>query len=344
MLGRSGSAGVAGIAMMTLWVTSGFHVPVLSAFSPFAWTFDHVALAGVFYWPGLALVGVVAAVFLVAGLETFARRDLGVTSGLSLPSLPGVVLGVHGSLSRAFGEQLPRALAWGLGMGIMGALLASLVGPFAKQMGTDNTLTSTFGRVFPTVDLATAGGWLQLYSELFFIAGGLAATTFVSKWASDETAGRLEMVLATPLARARWVIAGGLAAILAVATMTVVYAAGIWIGSVSGGIDAGNALLGSTALGIYALAVVGVGVAVGGLWRTSLAAEIAALAVLATYLIDLLAPPFNLPDWFHQLALTTHFGTPMTGHWDMAGVAASVAIAAGGILIGAWGMRRRDVA
>ena len=44
-----------------------------------------------------------------------------------------------------------------------------------------------------------------------------------------------------------------------------------------------------------------------------LAAEIAALVVVATYLIDLLAPPLSLPDWFHQLALTAHLGQPMAG-------------------------------
>ncbi len=80
-----------------------------------------------------------------------------------------------------------------------------------------------------------------------------------------------------------------------------------------------------------------------GLWRTSLAAEIAALVVVATYLIDLLAPPLKLPDWFHQLALTAHMGQPMIGQWDLGGVVACLVIAAGGILLGAWGMARRDV-
>ncbi len=344
LLGRSGSAGVAGTVMMALWVASGFHVPVVSAISPFGWTFNHVALAGEYDWPGLALVGVAAAILLLVGLETFTRRDLGVTSGLSLPGLPAAVLGVRGPLNRAFGEQLPRALAWGIGMAIMGGLLASLVGPLAQQIGKDDTLTSTFDRIFPSADLKTAGGWLQLYVQLFYIAAGFAGATFVSKWASDETAGRLEMLLATPLARAKWVVTGGIAALLAVATMSVIYAAGIWVGCLSGDVDAGDAILGSMSLGLFAVAITGIGVAVGGLWRTSLAAEIAALVVLATYLVDLLAPPLNLPDWFHQLALTAHFGQPMMGRWDLTGVVACLAIGLGGLALGAWGVRRRDIA
>jgi len=61
------------------------------------------------------------------------------------------------------------------------------------------------------------------------------------------------------------------------------------IGGLAGGLDAQQAMVGSIALGLFAWAVVGIGFAVGGLFRTSLAAEIAAVFVVATYLIDLVA-------------------------------------------------------
>ena len=343
LLGRAGSAGVASLVMLVLWVANGLDVAGITLLSPFRWTADHIALVGRYDWLPLGLVGIVAVVLLAIGVELFVRRDLGVTAGLSLPHLPAAVLGVHGPISRAFGEQLPRALSWGIGLGLMGALIASLVGPMASQLGTDPNLTRTFAAIFPGFDLASTGGWLQLYAELLFIAAGFAAATFVSKWASDETDGRLEMVLTTPMARARWAIAGGIAAILAVVVMTVLFAAGIGLGAASGGVAAGDPMVGSAVLGVYAAAIAGVGFAVGGLWRTSLAAEVAALIVVATYLVDLIAPPLKLPEWVHQLALTAHLGQPMVGHWDVPGVVACVAIAAGGVLLGAWGMARRDV-
>ncbi len=344
ILGRSGAAGVAGLAMIGLWVANGLDVlgPV-AALSPFRWTADHIALVGEYDWVGLALVGVAAAVLLAIGVELFTRRDLGVTAGLSLPGLPADVLGVRGPTSRAFGDQLPRALAWGIGLFLMGALLASLVGPMADQIRADPGLTQTFATIFPDFDLGSAGGFLQLYVQLFYIAAGFAAATFVSKWASDETDGRLEMVLTTPMARARWVVAGGVAALLAIVAMTVLFAAGIGLGAASGGLAAGDAMIGSVSLGLYGAAIVGIGVAVGAIWRTSLAADIAALVIVVTYLIDLIAPPLKLPDWVHQLALTAHMGQPMIGAWDMSGVVACVVIAAGGILLGAWGVTRRDV-
>ena len=139
-------------------------------------------------------------------------------------------------------------------------------------------------------------------------------------------------------------ISGGIAAIAAVVLMTAIVAVAIGLGATAGGSAAGDALLGSASLGLYAIAIVGVGVAVGGLWRTSLAAEIAALVVVVTYLIDLLAPALKLPDWVHQLALTAHLGQPMIGHWDVVGIVACLVVAVGGVLLGAWGIKRRDIA
>jgi polyether ionophore transport system permease protein len=343
LLGRAGAAGVAGILFVLAWTVQGMHIDPLTVLSPFHWTENHIALVGMYDWPALALVGLVALAFLAIGVELFSRRDMGVTLGVGLPSLPAGVLGVRGPISRAFGDQLPRALAWGIGLGLFGAMLASFVGPMSKQLAGDSNLLSVLRNVFPGFDLTSAGGFLQVFIEIFVIAAGFAGATFVSKWASDETGGRLEEVLATPMTRARWLVSGAIAALVADALMTVLFAAGIAVGAASGGSVGGSALLGSTSLGLYTAALIGVGVAIGGLWRTSLAAEIVAILVVATYLLDLLAPPLNLPDWVHELALTAHFGQPMVGNWDPVGVVACLAIAVIGTAIGAWGIQRRDV-
>jgi ABC-2 type transport system permease protein len=344
LLGRAGAAGIAGIAFAVLWSVNGLDVQPLSLLSPFHWTENHVALVGMYDWPALAVVGVIDVALLAVGVELFARRDLGVTVGLGLPPLPAAILGVRGPTARAIGDQLPRAIAWGLGLGLMGAMLASLVGSMSTQLGSDASLIKIIKQIFPSFDLTSAGGFLQLFVELFYIAAGMAAATFVSKWASDETGGRLEEVLATPLVRWRWVLSGAVACLVSVVVMTILFAAGVGLGASSGGVDAGSAIVGSASLGLYAIALVGVGIAVGGLWRTSLAAEIVAVLVVVTYLLDLLVQPLNLPDVLRQLALTAHYGQPMIGRWDAAGVAASLAIAVVGTAIGAWGIQRRDIA
>lgn len=343
LLGRAGAAGVAGIALALAWTVNGLHIEPLTLLSPFHWTENHIPLTGNDDWPGLALVGIMAVVFLAIGVALFSRRDLGITLGVGLPALPGPLLGVGGPTRRAFAEQLPRALAWGIGLGLMGGLMASLVGSMSKQIGSDANLLATIRQAFPSFDLTSAGGFLQLFVELFLIAAGLAAATLVSKWASDETGGRLEEVLATPLTRARWLVTGAVAALLGVVVFTVLFALGVAGGSSAGGLAPGSALLGSASLGLYAAALVGIGIAVGGIWSTSIAAEVVALFGVVTYLVDLLAPPLSLPDWVHELALTAHFGQPMVGQWDLVGVVACLVIAAGGIALGAWGIAGRDV-
>lgn len=343
LLGRAGGAGVAGVAMAATWVINGLNVSPLFAVSPFAWTFNHVPLVGIFDWPAVVLVLVSGIAFLIVGVELFGRRDLGVTVGLSLPSLPAAVLGVRGPTARAFGEQLPRALAWGIGLGLMGVLFASFAGLLADQVANIAGIAAVFATIFPGVDFNSVGGWMQLYVEILFIAAGFAGTTLVSKWASDENDGRLEEVLSAPLTRTRWVISSGIATLAAVVVMTVMLASGVAIGSALGGLNAGDAILGCASLGLFAAAVVGIGFAVGGLWKTALAAEIAAVYVVVTYLIQLIAPAFNAPDSITNLALTAHFGAPMLGRWDVAGVVAAVVIAVAGIALGAWGLRRRDL-
>ena len=342
-LGRAGSAGVALIALALAWSVNGLHLEPLTVLSPFGWMANHVPLAREYEWAGVGLTGIAAVVLLALGVQAFARRDLGITAGVGLPTLPAAVLGVRGPISRAFGEQLPRAISWGIGLGVFGAMLTSLVGEMSGQLANDSNLLKVLATAFPGLDLTTAGGFLELFIELFYIVAGFAAATFVSKWASDETGGRLEEVLATPLPRWRWVVAGAIAAFAADVVMTAVFALAIGLGATSGGVAAGEAMLGSVSLGLYAAALIGIGVAIGGLWRTSLAAEVVALFVIATYLVGLLAPPLGLPDWLHQLALTTHFGLPMAGQWDASGIIACLVIAVGGVALGAWGMGRRDV-
>jgi ABC-2 type transport system permease protein len=249
-------------------------------------------------------------------------------------------------VGRAFGDQIPLALGWGLGIGVFGFVMAAVSRSFGEDLITEfPSFADIIRTVFPGVDLSSAGWFLQLvFVEMGLIVVGFSAATFVSRWASDEESGRLEMLLTSPLTRSGWALAGGGGAILAVALSTVVYAIAIGLGGAAGGSEVVSAMLGTVALGLYAAAMVGLGAAIGGLWRTAWAAELVAAVVIITFLINLLAPALQLPDWVQSLALTAHLGQPMIGIWDPVGVVLCLLIAGGGIALGAWGMGRRDVA
>ena len=337
-LGRGASAGISGAALFGGWILNGyasavpaFRIP--ADLTPWAWTFNHVPLGGEYDWASLGFTAIVAVVLLALGVEAFVRRDLGATTALPTPNAPRALRGLGN----------PLALGWGTGLGLFGLAMAGASRSLADTFANSPDLERTFANIFPTFNVATAGGLLQLMISLAFIVVGFAASTLVSGWASDETSGRLEMLLATPLARSRWAIASGLGVYAAIAVMTAVVAVMIGIGAVGAGSDALTPMAGTITLGLYAAALAGVGFAVGG-FRSSIAAEAVALLVVVMYFIDLLVPALKLPDSVHQLALTAHLGQPMVGVWDGAGIVACIVLAVGGLLLGGWGVRRRDVA
>jgi ABC-2 type transport system permease protein len=346
--GRAVGAGVAGFAMIAGWLLQGYAatMPVFTPFAlltPWAWTADHLPLAGQYNWPSLIPAAIAAAALLAIGVEAFARRDLGAQQAVWTPRLPRPLRGLHGPVGRSFGERLSVTLAWGLGLGVFTLGMAAISKALADDVAKSPDLLKTFSQIFPSFAITTAGGFMQLMIQLEYIVVGFAAATLVSGWASDETSGRLDMLLATPLARSRWAISSGLGVFAAIVVMTAIMAIAIGVGAQSAGSDALTPMAGTIALGLYAAALAGIGFAVGG-FRTSIAAESVALVVVATYLIDLLVPALKLPDSVHQLALTAHLGQPMVGVWDPAGIVACMVIAVGGLALGGWGMRRRDVA
>ena len=348
VLGRGAAAGLAGAIMVAGYVLNSYRafVPafdVAAGATWFSWSAGHIPLAGQSDWPAVALIAVVCAVLLALGGEAFARRDVGVTIAVPAPRLPAALLGIRGPLGRSFGDLLPTALAWGIGLGIYGVVMAGSARSVSDALAASG-LAETVRNIVPGLDIATSAGYLQLaFAEMGFVLIGLATATLVAVRSSDETAGRLELQLATPLTRVRWAVASAIAVLLAIAVITVVLGASIAIGVASGGEDPVRPATGAVVLALYGAALASVGVGVAGIGRASFAMPVVVALAIGTFLVDLLAPALRLPDWFAQLALTTHLGEPMVGTWDAAGMIACVALVIGGLLVGAWGMARRDV-
>ncbi|MBI3745190.1 MAG: hypothetical protein HY264_01435 [Chloroflexi bacterium] len=350
IVGRGGSAAIAGAVAVVGYFVNGYQaaVPVFAGpanLTWFGWTAHHQPLGGVFDWPSLIPGALLAVVLFAVGIELFARRDIGVTSRIPTPSVPETVLGLRGPTGRSFGERLPLAVAWGIGVGLMGFIFGAASLSLSSALANLSPETRQIWQsIFPNIDLTGAGAFLELAFITFgFILVGFAASTLVNGWASDETGGRLEMLLTTPMSRARWAAASGVGVLAAIAAMTAVIATGIGIGSALAGGDVATPIVGTAVLGLYAAALAGIGMAVGGLVSTSIAGETVAGIVIVTFLIDIIAPALKWPDWVHQLALSSHLGQPMIGTWDWPGMIASAVLAVGGVAVAGWGIARRDV-
>jgi ABC-2 type transport system permease protein len=348
-VGRGAAMAIAGGVMFAGFILNGYQaaIPELAPFANltwFGWTNDHIPLAGQFDWASFGFVALLAVALFAVGVETFARRDLGATSTIPLPRLPRTLLGLRGPFGRATSERLSAALTWGLGIGLFGLMMASAGRSFTDALADSPEFMQALASLFPGVDIASEGGFLELvFIEFGLILAGLAAASLVGGWASDETSGRLEMLLATPLSRVRWAVHSGLGVFAAIGLIVLITAIGILLGALSAGGESTTPVIGVTAVGLYAGAMAGVGMAVGGLFNARIAATTVTVLTILTWLLDFLAPALNLPDAVHQLALSSHIGQPMVGVWDPAGVVLCLALAFGGLALGAWGMHRRDI-
>ncbi len=252
--------------------------------------------------------------------------------------------GLRGPFGRGASERLSAATSWGLGIGLFGLIMASAVGSFTDQLARSPEFMNALANLFPEVDFASEGGFLELvFIDLGLILAGLAAASLVGGWASDETSGRLEMLLATPLVRARWALASGLGVLVGVGLIVILSAAGIAIGALAAGGELATPVLGTLAIGLYAAGMAGVGFAVGGLFGAGIAGATVAGLTIVTWLLGFIGPVLDLPEPIQQLALSAHMGQPMVGVWDPSGIILCVMLAVGGLVVGAWGMARRDL-
>ncbi len=349
-LGRGGALGVGGVTLFASFIVSGYSATVtalepLRPLSYFAITEGHRPIAGVWDWPAVA--GVAAAVVVLIGIGTwaFVRRDLLVPTGglIRLPTLP---IFLAGPFRRALGERFPAAILWGLALGLFGLIIGLSVDEFVKTLSSIPQLVDLIKRVFPDADILSAGGFLQLafFSQAILFVS-IATSTLVGGWASDEGDRRLELLLSVPITRVGWAVRSSLAVMVGIAIMTAIMVAGVLIGTATqaAGRDYSQLAAGVAVLGLYAAAIAGIGLAVGGLVRPGLAAPVALIVALAFFLWELIGTIAQFPDEVLDIALQRHLGQPILGEYDWPGMAVCLAVAIGGIALCAIGMRRRDI-
>jgi ABC-2 type transport system permease protein len=339
-----GLASLFGPYLISSYASMSDTIAALKPLSWYAWTAGHRPMAGVSDWPSVGLLGLVAAGFLALGVLAFGRRDIGVASALAWLRLPSLPAGIHGPFTRQLADRAAAAIAWGAGIGLYSALVVASAKAFAESLASLPQIASLIEALYPGVDIHQPSGILQL---TFFGFGtvmvGLAGATFLMAWAGDEHEGRLAAVMAAPLSRVGWLRGSGLGVFGAIGLMVAILAAITGLAVLTQGGDAISPILGIGILGLSVMAFAGIGLAVGGLVRSGLAAPVTGGLVIATFLLDTLGAALDLPDFVLDLSIYKHLGQPMVGTYDVAGLAACVVLAVGGLAVGAWGLRRRDL-
>lgn len=349
LVGRGRAIAFGLVALFGMYLVSSYGTlsPTIESLGPiswYAWTAGHRPMAGVTDWPSVALLAAVTVGLLAAGIVAFIRRDLVQGDALSWLRLPSLPSGIGGPIRRQLSDRAPIAIAAGVGVGAYAALIASSADAFAESLSQIPGILDYLNTLYPNIDFTQPSGLLQL---AFFTFGslvlGLTAAGFLAGWASDEGERRLDIVLSTPISRVGWFVRSGLGVYAAIGLSVTILGVIVALTVATQGGDVVAPVAGAAILGLAAAGFAGIGLAVGGVVRASLAAPAAGLAVIVSFLIDSLGPALDLPDAVLELSIYAHLGEPMAGSHDAVGIAAALVLAVGGLLAGAWGMQRRDV-
>jgi ABC-2 type transport system permease protein len=311
----------------------------LSWLSPIGWGQAMRPYADERWWPLLLLLGF-AFVLCWAAFALLARRDDGAGLLVPGPGPPHASPALARPVGLAFRLQRGALIGWAVGL-FLGGLSIGLTAQDADSiLGDSKEVDELFAQA--------AGSLVDNYLAVSLLSMALIGTGFalaaVLKMRSEETAGRLEPLLATALARPRW--AAGYVAVAAGGTVVVLAASGLGAGIAdaleSDDLERLPLLVGSSvAIAPAVWVLIGLAVALFGLLPRAVAAVWGALA--ACYLAAFLGPLLGLPDWVMDLSPFTHVPLLPAADFDLVPLLVLTAIAAALCCVGLVGFRRRNV-
>jgi ABC-2 type transport system permease protein len=231
---------------------------------------------------------------------------------------------------------------WTLGLAAVGALFVSLTKAVIQPLLSIPTLTHFFGGFVGGQLYTSFLGYFWLsFAQLLFAGFAIAQ---VARWSAEDTDGRLEMILSTPLSRAAVVVERalvltlGAALVAAVSGVAVAAAAHYQAMNVSA-----EPLAEATGLLVpFALVFAAAG-SVLAAWNPRAAVGLLGALAFASYLDDELGPLFKWPVWVQDLSAFKLFGMPLSSGIDRGGLAIMVAIILVGFGASILVMERRDV-
>ncbi|MFJ8754009.1 ABC transporter permease [Streptomyces sp. NPDC102441] len=339
--GASGMAlAVIGLAYVLRAAGDAGSGDALSWLSPIGWAQRTYVYVDNRWWP-LLLCLVLAVLSAGAGFVLSTRRDVG--AGLRAARLGSPV--ASSSLVRplGFALRLHRSVLAGFGAGLflMGAMYGSILGDADDMLKNIDPLQEA---------LKDIGGatMAESFASMVMVVLAVVTAVYVVMAAlrprSEESAGRVEALLATGLSRARW--AGSHLAVALAGGTLVLLLAGLGIG-VAGAASAGDSglilkLVGASLAYAPALWVtVGVTAVLFG-WLPRAASAAWAVPVYA-FVVGYLGQLLRFPHWMNNVSPFGHVPQLPAAPMSWTPMAVLTLIAAALILLGLAGFRRRDL-
>ncbi|WP_412084511.1 ABC transporter permease [Streptomyces sp. 35M1] len=338
--------GASGLALATIGVAYVLRASgdvgndALSWLSPIGWIQRTYVFVDDRWWP-LALCLLLAAAAASYGFVLSTRRDVG--AGLRPARLGRRT--ASDALTRPFGFalRLHRAtlLGFAAGLCLMGVMYGSILGEAAGMVENVEQLQEALKEIGG----ATVA---ESFASMVMVVVAVVAAVYVVMAAlrprAEENAGRAEPLLATGLSRDRWL--GSHIAVALTGGTVLLLLAGLGFG-VSGAASAGDGSLVlelTLAAAAYAPALwVTVGVAVLLFGWFPRAGAVAWIVPVYAFLVGYLGPIVRLPDGLTNLSPFGHVPQLPAAPMAWTPLLALTAVAAGLIVLGLAGFRRRDL-
>ena len=295
-----------------------------------------------------------------AAIWLFARRDVGDTVALprilrlpprpAAPSkLPVGDWSLRSVYARSLGVIAMPTLWWALLVAGWAGWIVVVVKQIEAKLGTlyagspvlQDLLKNLSGgnSDFNASFLGAMFGILPIFLMAF-------AVTQVNRWASDESDGRLDLVLSAPRSRAR-VLLGRFAALSTAAAVIGLAAlvATLVASSVSGvTLNTANVVAATLGLIPMGLLVAAIGFLAAGWLRTAADTGLVSFLLAAWFFISFVGPELKLPEATLRLSAFYYYGTPLLHGLQVANMAVVVAVGAIALVLGTLRFSRKDIA
>jgi ABC-2 type transport system permease protein len=227
-------------------------------------------------------------------------------------------------------SMLIGAIIWGLAVSAYVALMLSVF----KDVRTEIVNLLNSSDLYKNLGFSGFGDNSSLLGLLFFtflvIIVAAYAVTQVGSWTSEETDGKLELVLSAPLPRWRLLLGRFFATILMSALVIGIVATTLTIGVIIGGIELDAFRIFEAFFGLWVLCIV---VAAAGYimaaFQPGLAVSILGGLVILSYIVQLFGQLLKLPKWLVNLSIFTQYGEPLRSglNWTAQSVMLGIAVA-----------------
>jgi len=293
-------------------------------------------------------LGVSAAALALVALAgvAFTRRDLG--AGLVRPRRavrPRVIEPSRNPLLRApvlatIYEQRVGLTAWMVSTALLALFMTSLAKSVADLV---NHIPIFRAYVSGQGDLNRAVISVFWFAMMPLVLGAFAITQ-VSRWTTDDTEGRLEMVLSEPVSRRRVALERAGALLVATTFIAVVGSAvTLWAADAQGiSLGVESIALATALLLPFGLAFGSLGAALAG-WIPRATVLLLSGYAVVSYFLTQFVPLFRWPQWVANVSIFYLYGTPLTTGVYWTGFWVLMAIIAIAMTIGLLSFQRRDL-